>query len=189
MPTPWRRSPPASPRTPRVSSCWSGWWRPPWSLPSEVSSSDQTRRQAAATCLLFLYQTSAATPVGRVSHGGEAADIEWKKLGKIQWGNKLNKSNKSRKWWDECSGQQFQPMSKDFMNLPAGIRKVWSSKWQLSLCFLKYLLFAMGRKSEMMDLIGTRFPCFVSPLIFFMHAVQFSCAKSHLNTSLVVEEN
>lgn len=45
----------------------------------------------------------------------------------------------------------------------------------------------------MMDLIGTRFPYFVSPLIFFMHDVQFSCAKSHLNTSLklslVVEEN
>lgn len=63
----------------------------------------------------------------------------------------------------------------------------------VALFFLKYLLFAMGRKSEMMYLIGTRFPCFVSPLIFFTYAAQFSCGKSHLNTSLklllVVEEN
>lgn len=36
MPTPWQRSPPASPRTPRVSSCSSAWWRRPWSLRSEV---------------------------------------------------------------------------------------------------------------------------------------------------------
>lgn len=66
--------------------------------------------------------------LGYISRGGEEADIEWKKLGKFQQENKLNKWNESRKWRDESSGQQFQPMSKDFMNLPAGIREVRSSK-------------------------------------------------------------
>lgn len=59
-------------------------------------------------------------------------------------------------------------------------------------CHLPFVILNFW-KSEMMDLIGTRFPCFVSPLIFFTHAAQFSCGKSHLNTSLklslVVEEN
>lgn len=43
MPTPWQRSPPASPRTPRVSSCSSAWWRRPWSLRSEVRKLVQVR--------------------------------------------------------------------------------------------------------------------------------------------------
>lgn len=97
MPTPLRRSPRASHRTPRASSCWWGWWRRRWSPRSEVRSC-----LSSALCLGGFTATQAPheRPTGNWTHDGNRRSfrgVMWRREKNSNVSPKKNKKNETKK--------------------------------------------------------------------------------------------